>query len=232
MNNYLKTYYSKSMRPPSNYPNLLAGYLKSNYFNDSISILDIACGRGDYLNAFTNLGMKVRGVDIDPDAIELCNPHKVDIVDISSSKLPYEDKSFDCVFNKSIIEHLHEPEALLNESHRVLKDDGVLITLCPSWEFNSWGPFYLDHTHVTPFTKPSLRDIHLKTNFEVLETTFFRQLPHLWKFPFLKIFNELVRRLPIPYAPMHDVKYNDSLNKYIRFSNEVMLLCVSKKRSK
>jgi len=54
-------------------------------------------------------------------------------------------------------------------------------------------------------------------------------LPFLWKFPWLAVFSEIVRKLPIPYFPQHQVSYPAPLNKYIRFSNEVMLLCIAKK---
>ena len=57
----------------------------------------------------------------------------------------------------------------------------------------------------------------------------FRQLPILWRYPFLEIFSRLIAMLPIPYSPMHEVSYNERLNKYIRFSKEVMLLAVGEK---
>lgn len=229
MRNYLKTYYSAEMRPFTDYPFLLASYLKHRYMHNSESIIDIACGRGDFLRAYSELGMNAKGVDIDPDAKNLCAPHDVDILDINKQKISAAEESIDCVFNKSIIEHLHEPEKLLAESNRILKNDGLIITMCPSWVHMGWGPFYQDHTHVTPFTLPSLRDIHIKCGFEIVEIKHFRQLPFLWKFPWLTVFSEIIRKLPIPYSPQHQVSYPTSLNKYLRFSNEVMLLCVAKK---
>jgi len=229
MKNYLKTYYSTEMRPVSDYPLLLASYLKENYIHNSQNLVDIACGRGDYLRAYSKLGIEVMGVDIDPDAQDLCSPHDVKILDISKQKIPVGDETIDCVFNKSIIEHLLEPESLLMETHRILKKNGIVITMCPSWVHMGWGPFYQDHTHVTPFTLPSLRDIHIKCGFEILEIKHFRQLPFLWKWPWFTLFSELIRKLPIPYSPQHQISYPDPINKYIRFSNEVMLLCVAKK---
>jgi SAM-dependent methyltransferase len=231
MKNYLKTYYSEEKRPYTDYPFLLASYLKLNYFNSSKTILDIACGRGELLRAFNNLGMKVKGIDIDPDAKNLCAPHDVMIHDILKQKLPIKDKSIDCVFNKSIIEHLDNPEKLLIEAKRVLKKDGLIVTMCPSWVHMGWGPFYQDHTHVTPFTLPSLRDIHKLCGFEIIEIKHFRQLPLLWKFPWLVILTEIIRKLPIPYSPQNQIKYPNNLNKIVRFSNEIMLLCVAKKNS-
>ena len=56
------------------------------------------------------------------------------------------------------------------------------------------------------------------------EVFHFTQLPLVWKFPVFKIFCELVRKLPIPYSPQNDVSFPLKLNKFIRFSNEIMLL--------
>jgi len=229
LTNYLKTYYSYEKKPISNYPNLLASYLSNQYMGNVESIIDIACGRGDFLNAFNELGFNVKGIDIDPDAKKLCNPHQVEIIDITKQKIPVPNESIDCIFNKSIIEHLHYPEILLEESHRILKTDGIVITMCPSWVHTGWGPFFQDHTHVTPFTLPSLRDIHIKCGFEVVDIKHFRQLPILWKYPLMMFLTEIIRFLPIPYSPQNQISYNSELNKFIRFSNEVMLLCVAKK---
>ena len=232
MRNYLKTYYSEKMRPKSDYPDKLAEYLTNLYLNDTHnSIVDIACGRGDYLKAFSRLNKQIIGVDIDPDAVEMCVPNDVVIQDINKGRLPFSGANFDVVFNKSIIEHLHNPEVLLEEASRLLRKDGLIITMCPSWVHTGWGPFYLDHTHVTPFILPSLRDIHLKNGFEIVDICHFRQLPLLWKYPWLKFLTEIIRKLPIPYNPhpKYQFQFSREINKVVRFSNEIMLLCVARK---
>ena len=230
MKNYLKTYYSEEKRPKTDYPDKLVKYLSDTYFDGSHkSGLDIACGRGDQMRAFSDLGKKTTGIDIDADATEMCAPNDVTIWDISKGRFPIPDASFDVVFNKSIIEHLHNPEVLLEEGVRILTKDGLIITMCPSWVHSGWGPFYQDHTHVTPFTLPSLRDIHEKAGFKIVEICNFRQLPLLWKYPLLTLLTEIIRKLPIPFKPQHQIYFSGSINKVIRFSNEVMLLCVARK---
>ena len=230
MKNYLKTYYSEDMRAKSDYPEKLAKYLTSLYLGSSHkSMLDVACGRGDQLRAFSGIGKQVTGIDIDIDAVEMCAPNNVVIYDIIKGKFPLPNESFDVIFNKSIIEHLHNPEVLLEEASRLLRKDGLIITMCPSWVHTGWGPFYQDHTHVTPFTLPSLRDIHLKNGFEIVDIRHFRQLPLLWRYPLLKLFTEIIRKLPIPYSPQYQISSSGNINKVVRFSNEVMLLCVARK---
>jgi len=230
MKNYLKTYYSEEMRPKSDYPEKLVKYLTGKYLDNSHKlILDVACGRGDQLKEFSKIGKQVTGTDIDTDAVEMCTPNSVIIHDITKGNLPLPNESFDVIFNKSIIEHLQNPEILLEEASRLLRKDGLIITMCPSWIHTGWGPFYQDHTHVTPFILPSLRDIHLKNGFEIVDICHFRQLPLLWRYPWLMFFTEIIRKLPIPYSPQHQISFSDGINKTIRFSNEVMLLCVARR---
>ena len=106
--------------------------------------------------------------------------------------------------------------------------------MTPSWVHHSWGPFYLDHTHRTPFTLQSLRDLGSLAGFENVKVEYFYQLPIVWKYSFLKTIAKLVSFLKIPYLPMYEgltsIKWPNNLNKFFRFSNEVMLIAICKKK--
>ena len=230
MSNYLKTFYSKEKRPYTDYPLKLASHLKDNFLEPEYkNLLDIGCGRGDQLKAFAEIGYQVSGCDYDEASKEFCLPHEVQILDIENDRINKPDNSTDVVFSKSVIEHLNDPEKLLEETLRVLRPKGRAVIMCPSWIHMGWGPFYQDHTHVTPFTLPSLRDIMIKTGFTNVKVYHFRQLPFIWKYPYSENIFRLIAKLPIPYSPMNEVSYNAELNKIIRFSKEVMLLAVGDK---
>ena len=231
MSNYLNTFYSKEKRPYTDYPLKLATHLKNNYLETKHKILlDIGCGRGDQLKAFSEIGYNVSGCDFDIASKEFCLPHDVQILDIEKELISKKNNSVDVVFSKSVIEHLNNPEQLLNESLRILSPGGRAVIMCPSWMHMGWGPFYQDHTHVTPFTLPSLRDIMIKTGFTNVKVYHFRQLPFIWKYPYTENIFRLISKLPIPYSPMNEVSYNAELNKVVRFSKEVMLLAVGDKK--
>jgi SAM-dependent methyltransferase len=175
------------------------------------------------------MGLKVTGVDLSPSSKQACEPHEVFVSNIEKNPLPFSDNSFDLIFSKSVIEHLRSPIELMEEAYRVLKPGGAAIIMTPSWVHNYSGSFYLDHTHVSPFTRPSLRDIALMTKFENVFVQHFYQLPFLWRFPALLPCVKLFGKLPLPYKPMNDVCLHPSVNTLIRFSREVMLLCVARK---
>ena len=229
-NLYLKTVYSKERRPETDYPIKLANHLISKYGLIKGKILDLGCGRGEMLNAFSHGGFEVYGADLDSDARELCRPHRVEVCDFENEKITYDDNYFDYIFSKSVIEHLNNPLLVSKEIYRMLKPGGKIILMTPSWQHTRWGPFYLDFTHKTPFTIPSLKDLLLLSGFKEINASFFFQLPLLWKYPFLKFMFAFISLLPIKYSPMHEKLFiSEKLNKVIRFSKEAMIIGVGEK---
>ena len=81
---------------------------------------------------------------------------------------PYADNTFDIVYSKSFIEHLTDPVSFLNESYRVLKPGGTIVTLTPDW-VSGYKKFYDDYTHKSPFTVVSLKNIKTASGFENVE---------------------------------------------------------------
>ena len=123
-------------------------------------ILDIGPGKGFYSKLFRQWGLQVSCVDIDPALRGLYEGLGCDFaqLDLRSGKLPYADESFDMIWCSHVIEHLHDPLALLTECKRVLRTGGHLILRTPdlkSVKFEFWN----DPTHVQPFILTSLRKI-------------------------------------------------------------------------
>ena len=209
---YLRVIYSEKRRPYTSYPSKLCRYIAENYFKPNYeTLLDVGCGRGEHLREFQKLGYQVQGVDSSREAKELLKDMEIEVVDIEKEPLPYGDSSVDVVFNKSLIEHLNSAENFIREAYRVLKAGGRLITMTPDWE-SVYKTFYEDYTHRTPFTKESLYNIHQIFGFNKVEVNKFRQLPILWKYPFLNIFSKTAY-----YLPKSEIKF-------IKFSKEIMLL--------
>ena len=224
---YLEVTYSEDRAPKSGYPDLLAEHVMQNVFRQPGRLLDIGCGRGDFLNAFSKVGFDVAGIDISPSAPDFSPDHTVKVVDLEREPLPFEKASFDFVFTKSVVEHLRSPVTFLERAFDALKPGGVIVAMTPSWIHNAWGPFYIDHTHVTPFTAPSLKDALTFAGFEQAKATHFYQLPFLWRLPVLTPVVAMFSKLPLPYRPMNEYGFSDGVNKFIRFSKEVMLFGVA-----
>jgi len=218
---YIDVLYSADKKPFSSYPEKLINHLTKEYnLKKDSKILELGCGRGEFLNEFTKLGMSGYGIDLSNYADNYCKNAEIKIVDITKEDVPYPDNSFDIVFSKSFIEHFYYPEEVFKEAYRVLKTSGILINLTPEWNY-IYKSFYDDYTHRTPFTKKSLEDIHLVSGFKNVKVKSFKQLPILWSNNhFIKIifsmFSEITRVL-IP-------NYFRTKNKWFKYSKELMLL--------
>lgn len=226
---YLNLTYSEERAASGPYPTRLARWLSRSFLKPEGTLLDIGCGRGDYLSAFGDLGYQVSGTDISPAAPGFSPDHQVLCADLNHEPMPYPRNSFDVVFSKSVIEHTRTPDVVLKKAFQALRPGGTAVIMTPSWSHTYWGPFYCDHTHVTPFTALSLNDAMVLAGFENVDVQHFLQLPVVWRYPVLKPLIHLLRLLPIPFRPHVPAPWPKGLNKFIRFSNEVMLLAVANK---
>lgn len=219
MSDYLKVVYSEENRAYTEYPQKLAQYLfDSSKMNKNDSMLEIGCGRGEMLRNFKNLGLKVQGIDLSLEAPKFHDDIEIKVGDVENEPLPYADNTFDIVYSKSVLEHFYYPERYIKEAYRVLKPNGIIITLVPDWESN-YKTYFDDYTHRTPFTEISLRDILKIHNFQEVNVYKFRQLPCTWKYPFINYISGCIA----PFIPVR------TQNKFLRWSRELMLVSFAKK---
>jgi SAM-dependent methyltransferase len=218
MRDFVDVTYDVNRLPFTAYPNKLAHYLFKRYnLQQGDKFLDIGCGRGEFLRGFIDCGLQGCGVDRSRTAERYCPEADLKTADLENAPLPYPDDYFDVIYSKSVIEHFYYPEKLFQEIFRVLKPGGIVITLCPDWEFN-FRIYFEDYTHRTPFMQSSLRDIQLIHGFDNIKVERFRQLPILWGNGgrMLMPIAELTRILTPSFLRNH--------SKWVRFSKEIMLL--------
>jgi len=217
--NYLSVVYDEDSHPYNDYPKKLCTYLYQAFaLKKGMKMLEPGCGRGEFLNNFKNLGIDVVGVDVSLEAVNFKNGLDVKLCDVEKESLPFNDNTFDIIYSKSFIEHLYYPEKYLEEAYRVLKPNGLLLTLVPDWESN-YKIYFDDFTHRTPFTKIALNDAYRMYGFKDVEVFKFRQLPIVWKYPVLNHFCAFIAL----FVPVR------TKNKFFRWSREIMLIGIGKK---
>jgi ubiquinone/menaquinone biosynthesis C-methylase UbiE len=90
-------------------------------------VLDLGCGAGNSVDLFRSLDARVRwtGADI-ADSAEVAERTRTDadFVTFDGERLPFPDRSFDLVYCKQVLEHVHRPRPLLAEVARVLAPGG------------------------------------------------------------------------------------------------------------
>ncbi len=221
---YVEVIYNERDRPFTQYPGKLARYLVDRYdFERGSRILEIGCGRGEFLNGFIDCELLGYGVDMSPAAVDYCPEAEIKIADLEHDGIPYPDGYFDVIYSKSVVEHFYYPESVVSEIFRVLRPGGVSLTLTPDWDVN-YRMFYCDYTHRTPFTVESLRDLLLIHRFTDVSVERFRQLPMVWKHPAVLLPLTELTRWVVPRAMKRR-------SKWVRFSKEIMLLASAKKPS-
>lgn len=101
------------------------------YAGDGASLLDSGCGNGYYTRGISDIICKhkygeVYAVDVSKETLKIASKNctKVKFAVASAYRLPFENESFD------IVTSLFAPLAY-NEFYRVLKKDGIFLTVIP-----------------------------------------------------------------------------------------------------
>ena len=119
-------------------------------------ILDVGCGRGEWLELLKEEELRVRGLELNRALVEQCRERGMDLVEGEAIEylrtLP--DASLGAVTAFHLIEHLPFGELIkfLDETVRVLKPGGLAIFETPNPENILVGAcnFYFDPTHRSP----------------------------------------------------------------------------------
>jgi ubiquinone/menaquinone biosynthesis C-methylase UbiE len=102
------------------------------------NLLDIGCGNGTIttrLKKVLGLGI-VEGVDLLAGKLDVPYWLRMQYADFDKDKLPYPDSVFKAIYCGEVIEHLYNPDNLLDEIHRVLKPGGICLITTPN--LGSW----------------------------------------------------------------------------------------------
>ncbi len=221
-NDYVAVVYAEQRTPKTDYPLRLASYLFKRYgMKAGDKLLEIGCGRGEFVTAFQDLGLECHAVERSEYSLRELKHIEIKKADISKERLPYDDNVFDIVYHKSLIEHLYNPENLMKETLRVLKPGGRVIILTPDWA-SQMKVFYEDFTHSKPYDVTSIADLLRVCGFAQAEAELFYQLPVLWRYAILKVFCKLLQILfSVPIAR----KFTKITGiKFFRWSVELMVL--------
>jgi SAM-dependent methyltransferase len=119
------------------------------------TVLDVGCNSG-YLEKYLPAGCRYYGVDACEALVAAGRLRGRQLSVATAEVLPFDDKGFDVVVLGEIIEHVHDPVAVLAEAARVARRAVVGST---PHELGKWGAHTVEghKFHVRCYTRDSLR---------------------------------------------------------------------------
>jgi SAM-dependent methyltransferase len=149
-------------------------------FRDAAPVLDVGCGRGEFLSLLRDAGIDARGVELDSDMAAFARGEGLDVVDGDAlaylERLP--DGELGGIFSAQLVEHLM-PGALLRllELASVkLRPGGVFVaeTINPLSPL-SLRTYFADLSHVQPVVPETLAILARQAGLAVDEIRFLHE---------------------------------------------------------
>lgn len=97
-------------------------------------LVDVGCGRGDFLAHMQSLGWNVLGVEPDPVAAGLARSRGIDVFAGRLEAAGVAGGIADQVTLDHVLEHVEDPAGLLRECRRILRPGGRLVIYTPNAE--------------------------------------------------------------------------------------------------
>lgn len=95
-------------------------------------LLEVGCGNGKRLARMQKSGWQVAGQEVDPLAADQVRKKFGIAVHLGPLETMDTAGPYDAIIMSHVIEHVHDPLAMLQTCHRLLKKDGVIVLLTPN----------------------------------------------------------------------------------------------------
>jgi 2-polyprenyl-3-methyl-5-hydroxy-6-metoxy-1,4-benzoquinol methylase len=134
-------------------------------------LLEIGFGDAKALKNMASLGWEAYGVDFDPIAVENALKAGLKVQQGNLEEQGYSGQFFNAVTMSHVIEHVPDPQAILKECYRILKQGGVFVAITPNVDslghriFKSAWSELEPPRHLHIFTPRALKRLALEAGF-------------------------------------------------------------------
>lgn len=153
------------------------------HFRSLDPVVDLGCGRGEFLEALRAAGIEARGVEANANAVHECRGKGLDVVDgdLVEFLRGQADGALGGVFAAQVAEHLPPAvlTAVLREAHRALRSQGLLVleTPNPRSVVGFLEVFNRDLTHERPLHPETLAFLAAAAGFTEVRTEMRTSVP-------------------------------------------------------
>jgi SAM-dependent methyltransferase len=141
------------------------------FFEGASDVLDVGCGRGEFLEILSGAGITARGIDLNHEMVETCRAAQLDVVETDAvsylSSLP--DEALGGLFAAQVVEHL-QPAYLLSflelAFHKLRPGSRIVLeTLNPACWVAFFESYIRDITHIWPLHPETLQFLVVASGF-------------------------------------------------------------------
>jgi SAM-dependent methyltransferase/predicted nucleic acid-binding Zn-ribbon protein len=160
------------------------------FFRGRENVVDIGCGRGEFLELLRENGISAKGVELGTDQYLLCREKALEVAqqDLFSYLESLPDESLGGLFSAQVIEHLTASDQLrlVSLAYRKTRPGSPVVfeTINAQCVFAVMRNFFIDPTHIRPVHPETLKFAMESANFHDVELRFSsamteRQIPSL-----------------------------------------------------
>jgi 2-polyprenyl-3-methyl-5-hydroxy-6-metoxy-1,4-benzoquinol methylase len=159
----------------------LAAYVP--LFAGAADVLDVGCGRGEFLSLLRDHGIAARGVDLNETMVAVCRERgfEATVADALDYLRAQPDESLGGLFAAQVVEHLR-PEyltQLLDAACEKLRPGSVIVleTINPACWFAFFSSYIRDITHERPLHPDTLKYLLVASGFQQVEIRYSAPYP-------------------------------------------------------
>ena len=177
-------------------------------------IIEIGCGRGEYLSTMQQFGVGAYGLEYSDESVTQClkNGLKVSKGFIQSSTDNLNNAPFDAFFILNFLEHLPDPNSILRGIYNNLTEDAMGLVEVPNFDMilrkKLFSEFIGDHLFY--FTKETLCTTLRLNGFEIIDCN------EVWYDYIISAVVKKRRKLNISHFYKHQEQLKNEIEEYVR----------------
>lgn len=175
--NSIETYFKLHDKLCIDYINQYNGYLKRN-----MVLADVGCGGGSLLDHLSGICSKTIAIEPNQEYQSDLKRRGHNTFDGIESALKEFENKVDVVVSNHVIEHITQPETLIEGIKKLLAPDGIAIIITPNYndvllklDFENFAPFFFRKVHPVYLTSEAIKIMLRKQGLKYIETKYIQE---------------------------------------------------------